>query len=72
MYGAEMKSGRVFAAFAGLAIFIATLGLFGLASFMAAQRTKEIGVRKVLGATVPGIVFLANILAWPLSFHLFL
>ncbi|MEO0858517.1 MAG: FtsX-like permease family protein, partial [Bacteroidota bacterium] len=57
-YRAETRFGQVFAVFAVLAIFIACLGLFGLASFTAAQRTKEIGVRKVLGASVPGLVTL--------------
>jgi putative ABC transport system permease protein len=77
---ADLQTGNVFSAFAGLAIFIACLGLFGLASFMAELKTKEIGVRKVLGATVPGIVILlskeyvkwlalANLLAWPLAYY---
>ncbi|MEM8599928.1 MAG: ABC transporter permease [Bacteroidota bacterium] len=57
-YRAETRFGQVFGVFAALAIFIACLGLFGLASFTAAQRTKEIGVRKVLGASVPGLVAL--------------
>lgn len=58
LYTAEQKLGQLFGLFAGLAIVIACMGLFGLASFMAEQRTKEIGIRKVLGATVQGIVFL--------------
>ncbi|MEM8558833.1 MAG: ABC transporter permease [Bacteroidota bacterium] len=57
-YRAETRFGQVFGVFAALAIFIACLGLFGLASFTAAQRTKEIGIRKVLGASVPGLVSL--------------
>ena len=67
--------------FAFLAILIACLGLFGLASFTAEQRTKEIGVRKVLGASVVNLLFLmskeftkwvltANILAWPIAYFL--
>jgi hypothetical protein len=55
LYAAEGRMARVFGLFAMLAVFIACLGLFGLASFMAIQRTKEIGIRKVLGASVTGI-----------------
>ncbi|GAA4410573.1 ABC transporter permease [Nibrella viscosa] len=55
-YRAEQKMGSILGIFAGLTIFVACLGLFGLATFTAEQRTKEIGVRKVLGASVTGIV----------------
>ncbi len=56
MYDAEHRIGQIFSVCAGLAIFIACLGLFGLAAFTTYQRTKEIGVRKVLGASVTSIV----------------
>jgi putative ABC transport system permease protein len=80
-YEAERKIGKIFQYFTGLAILIACLGLFGLASFTAEQRTKEIGIRKILGAKVSGIFFLlskefakwilvANILAWPVAYLL--
>ena len=66
--------------FAGIAIIIACLGLFGLASFTAEQRTKEIGIRKVLGASEVNLtllickefvmlVFISNIIAWPLAYY---
>ncbi|MGX5818359.1 ABC transporter permease [Chitinophaga lutea] len=78
MYKSEQVIGRLSAAFMMLAIFIACLGLFGLAAFTAQQRTKEIGIRKVLGASVTQIllllsreflrlVLLAVIIAVPLS-----
>ncbi len=78
LYRAEQRMGRIFNAFALLAIFISCLGLYGLAAFTAEQRTKEIGIRKVLGASVSSVVsllskdflklvLLANILAWPLA-----
>lgn len=57
-YKADQQFGKVFAIFSGLAIFIACLGLFGLSSLTAIQRTKEIGVRKVLGATIQSILAL--------------
>jgi len=77
-YKVEEKLMQIFTYFTFLAIFIACLGLFGLISFSAEQQTKEIGIRKVLGASVKNIVFLlsrefikwvliANIIAWPLS-----
>ena len=79
-YKAEQKIGRLFNTFSLLTIFIACLGLFGLASFTAETRTKEIGIRKVLGASVPSIirllnqeyvkkVILAAFVAWPLGFY---
>ena len=77
-YRAEIKAGTLFRVFAGLGIFIACLGLFGLASFLIEQKKLEIGVRKVMGATSGGIIWqlskqfvrwviAANIIAWPLA-----
>src|SRR5258708_478174 len=77
-YKSDIQFANVFTIFTGLAIFVACMGLFGLASFMTMQRTKEIGVRKVLGSSVTGIVVLlskgfiqlvlvANLVAWPLA-----
>ncbi|MDR6944067.1 ABC transporter permease [Mucilaginibacter pocheonensis] len=57
-YEQENKMALVYKVFAGIAIFISCLGLYGLVSFMAVQRTKEVGIRKVLGASVSSIVFL--------------
>ena len=79
-YSAEEKLGKVFSYFSLLCIFIACLGLLGLSSFVAEQRTKEIGTRKVLGATVANIVYLlsrdfvllviiANVFAQPLAHY---
>ena len=56
MYRAELKLGEIFGFFTLLSILIATLGLFGMAAYATTQRTKEIGIRKVLGASVKGIV----------------
>jgi putative ABC transport system permease protein len=80
MYQSEMKLSRLFSIFTAIAIYIACLGLFGLASFTVVQRTKEIGIRKVLGASIGGIVVilskeyvkwvvLANVFAWPLAYY---
>lgn len=60
MYASEMRLGKVFGIFAGFAILIACLGLFALTAFTAEQRTKEIGIRKVLGSSVSSIVFLLS------------
>ena len=60
LYRSEQRQGRLFGAFAVLAVFVACLGLVGLASFTAEQRTKEVGIRKVLGATAPRIVFMMS------------
>ncbi|HEX3385099.1 MAG TPA: FtsX-like permease family protein [Mucilaginibacter sp.] len=79
MYKTDLRQQTILSIFSGLAIFIACLGLFGLASFTAAKRTKEIGVRKVLGSSVPNILLLlskellkpvmvATLLAVPLSY----
>jgi len=60
MYESEQKVGKIFISFAVLAIIIACLGLFALAAYTAEQRTKEIGVRKVMGASVKGVIFLLS------------
>ncbi len=60
MYASEQRLGKIFSVFASLAIIIACLGLFALTAFTAEQRTKEIGIRKVLGASVGGIVILLS------------
>lgn len=80
LYQAEHKLGQIFVTFSLLAVFIGCLGLFGLASFTAEQRTKEIGIRKVLGASVSNVVILltkeftklvlfATLVAWPISYY---
>jgi len=80
LYSSDKQTGTVFRYFMFLSIFISCLGLFGLASFMADQRTKEIGIRKVLGASVPGIflmllkefvkwVLIASAISWPLAYY---
>jgi ABC-type antimicrobial peptide transport system permease subunit len=78
-YRTEQRIGEIFRYFTTLTVFIACLGLFGLASFMAERRTKEIGIRKVLGAKASGIallltkefakwVLVANVVAWPAAY----
>jgi putative ABC transport system permease protein len=78
LYMNERQTRKLFSVFSFLAIFIACLGLFGLASFIADQKTKEIGIRKVLGASVAKIVknlnksflkwvLIANLVAWPIA-----
>jgi len=57
-YEQEQHLSLLYKIFAGIAIFISCLGLYGLVSFMAAQRTKEVGIRKVLGASVANIIYL--------------
>jgi putative ABC transport system permease protein len=80
MYASEERLGKIFAGFAGLAIVIACLGLFALTAFTAEQRTREIGIRKVLGASVSSIVlllskefgkwiFIAFLLSGPLAWY---
>ena len=80
MHNAEQRMSEMFSVFSVLAIAVACLGLFGLAAYTAEQRTKEIGVRKVLGASASSIyvllsreflkwVALANVVAWPVAYY---
>ncbi|UCG28788.1 MAG: hypothetical protein JSV24_05365, partial [Bacteroidales bacterium] len=81
LYRHEELRGRIFTSFSFLAIFIACLGLFGLASYTAEVRTKEIGIRKVFGATIISVILrlsreftwlivIANIIAWPVAYFI--
>ncbi|MFC1725790.1 ABC transporter permease [candidate division KSB1 bacterium] len=81
LYRTEERVGTIFFYFAILTIFISCLGLLGLSSYMAEQRTKEIGIRKVLGASIPDIIFklskefiylvsFSNLIAWPAAYIL--
>jgi putative ABC transport system permease protein len=78
LYLADQRMGAVFGLFTMLSIFVACLGLFGLATYTAERRTREIGIRKVLGASVQGViallskdflklVFIAALIAFPLA-----
>ena len=80
LYRAEKQIGTLFGLFSILAILVASLGLFGLASFTAQRRIKEIGIRKVLGASVSNLVLMlskefallvgtANLIAWPIAYY---
>lgn len=80
-YKGEVQKTKIFSAFAALSIFISCLGLFGISAYMIQQRTKEVGIRKVLGAGIPNILWLlsaeyvrmiliANLLALPLAWYL--
>jgi putative ABC transport system permease protein len=80
-YAADVLFGRVYGLFTLLAVVIIVLGIYGLSSYSVTRLTKEIGIRKVLGATIPGIVGLltrefivlitiANIIAWPVAYFL--
>ena len=79
LYQNDEKSATVFSIFSILAIFIASLGLLGLASFSAAQRTKEVGIRKAMGASISSVlvtlsrefiwlILFATLAAWPLGY----
>ena len=80
LYDSERSQNELFIIFATLAIFIAAMGLFGLATFSTQQRTKEVSIRKVLGAPVGSIlrllskeilvlIFIANVVAWPIAWY---
>lgn len=60
LFRTEERMGKIFTVFSGLAIFIACLGLFALAAFTSEQRTKEIGIRKAMGASMPGLILLLS------------
>jgi putative ABC transport system permease protein len=60
LFRAEQRMGNIFSIFSGLAIFIASLGLFALAAFTSEQRTKEIGIRKAMGASTFGLTVLLS------------
>jgi putative ABC transport system permease protein len=78
LYQSDIRQGEIFTIFVGIAVFIACLGMFGLAAFTAGRRTKEIGIRKIFGARLHHVITLllwqfsipvviANLLAWPIA-----
>ena len=80
MYKTETQTGHLFVVFTAISLLIIMLGLLGLIAFIANQKTKEIGIRKILGASVPNIlllltkeflkwILLANVIAWPIAYY---
>jgi putative ABC transport system permease protein len=80
LYQSDRRQGQIFAIFVAIAVFIACLGMFGLAAFTAGRRTREIGIRKVFGASTRDLLFLllwqfsipvliANAIAWPVAWY---
>ena len=80
MYSSEKRTGEIIGFFSVLSIMICGLGLFGLATYVTEQRTKEIGIRRVMGGTITNVVIMifkdfvllvavANVLAWPLAYY---
>jgi len=81
LYAAERRTSKIAATFSILAVFIASLGLLGLAAYVTERKTKEIGIRKVLGASVSEIlrllwtefakwILIANVIAWPVAYYI--
>lgn len=79
-YLQEHRMGKIFSIFASIAVFIACMGVFGLSAFLVEQKRKEIGIRKVLGASIAKIVYLlsrdlmwlvllANVIGWPVAYY---
>jgi len=79
-YKSEQLFGNIFTLFSTLAILITSLGIFGLSLYSASQRTKEIGIRKVMGASTSNIlkmlitdsvklIIIANLIAWPIAYY---
>ena len=81
LYRNEIRQGNTFSVFSGIAVFLSCWGLLGLIAFAVERRRKEIGIRKVCGATVSSVLtllsrdylrlaVLANLFAWPVAYHL--